>query len=224
MHRLNIFDLKLYGIKWEFVQNNTEQAKIHISKPITTNDINLVSIKSFKQIITQIQNFNHPLKQFTKKTILPKLQENNLLIITDMPTQDDYDNNEIFSGEAGLLLKKMLLAINIDISKVPITPLIFWKTLGGQIPNNEDLSLTKPFIDKIISLVNPKIILMFGNITCAELLNTNLLKDNGNLLSYKNIKAIPTYHPNYLLEHPKYKKNAWMALQCIQKILQEQTI
>ncbi|MDR0741342.1 MAG: uracil-DNA glycosylase [Rickettsiales bacterium] len=170
-----------------------------------------------------IAGFNHPLKQFVKNAVMPHFAENRgagLLIITDAPSADDDGNAKILTGTAGELMNKMLGAIGLSRDTVSIAPLVFWRTPGGRIPAREELDLAKPFVDRAIVLLKPKAILTLGILTAAEIAKAKLPKDHGGQFESENgIPVFPIYHPNYLMLKPDAKKDAWVALQKLQKFL-----
>lgn len=245
MNTFSIRDLELAGVKWEIneIPNKPklnqiidkhepikESARvipnIPASKPIGINDanINIDSITDIQQLLTAISEFNHPLKSFVKNVILPKCAEKpgGLLIITDIPSAADDETGGLMTGGAGELLDKMLTAIELDKNCVSICPLLFWATPGGRVATREELDLTRPFIDKAVSLLNPSAILTLGTTTALQIANAKLPADHGNVIDLNSVPVIPIYHPNYLLLKPGAKKDVWAALQNLQKILKNQ--
>ncbi len=173
-------------------------------------------------LLRMIGQFSHPLRAGATNTVLPHVGTNQsgLLIITDLPSTDDDETGNILSGNCGELLDKMIGAIGIDRSNVSITPLVFWRTPGGRTPSREELDLTRPFINRIIELLHPTIILTLGTLAAMEICNSNLPKDHGVIKDIENgIKCIPIFHPNYLMLKPNAKRDAWVALQQVQILL-----
>ncbi|MDR0726482.1 MAG: uracil-DNA glycosylase [Rickettsiales bacterium] len=173
-------------------------------------------------LCTAISAFNHPLKQFVKNTVLPHFTNSDLLIITDAPGADDDDNAKILTGAAGELMNKMLSAIGLSRDNVSIVPLVFWRTPGGRTASREELDLAKPFVDRALSLLKSKAILTLGILTASEIANAKLPKDHGNLFAtVDGIPVFPIYHPNYLMLKVDAKKDAWEALQKLEKLLKK---
>jgi DNA polymerase len=170
-----------------------------------------------------IAEFNHPLKQFAKNTALPRFVQGGgagMLIITDAPSSDDDDSGGILTGAAGELMDKMLAAIGLTRDMASITPLVFWRAPGGRSPSREELDLAKPFVDRAISLLKPRAILTLGILTADEIANAKLPKNHGEQFECQGkIAVFPIYHPNYLILKPDAKKDAWAALQKLQKLL-----
>ncbi|MBR2510686.1 MAG: uracil-DNA glycosylase [Alphaproteobacteria bacterium] len=142
------------------------------------------------------------------------------MILTDIPSSDDDESGKILSGGIGELLDKMIGAIGLSRENVSIVPMIFWRTPGGRTPTKQELELARPFVDKAIELINPKVIVTLGTLPATEMANINLAKQHGEIIDLENgIKMIPIFHPNYLMLKPAAKKDAWVALQKVQNIL-----
>ncbi|MDR2412832.1 MAG: uracil-DNA glycosylase [Rickettsiales bacterium] len=181
---------------------------------------------SLQNLSDAIINFNHPLKQFAQNVVPPHFAktpgQDKLLIITDMPSADDDDSGQILTGAGGELMDKMLAAINLSRDTVSIMPLVFWRSPGGRTPTREELDLTKPFLEKALSLANPKAILTLGTLAAIEIAGARLPKDHGACLQNMDFCKfiIPIFHPNYLLLKPDSKKDVWSALQKLAAFLE----
>ena len=168
-------------------------------------------------LCSAIESSVHPLKQFSKHTVLPQKSANNhsqLVIITDIPSTDDEDIGKILSGAAGELLNKMLCAIGLSRDNVSICPLVFWRPSGGRKPTTEELDIAQPFVARAIELIQPVAILTLGSLAATEI---SRMIDSGKVES--NIKIVSIFHPNYLLLKPDSKKAAWEELQKLDTII-----
>jgi len=240
-------ELNLAGVRWELAEMPTKQTVkpapqqqtfatatnrnietkpliIPASAPITLDTVKSMVERptDIASLVRMVCEFNHPLRSGATNVALPNIAKNpnGLLIITDMPSADDDLSGQILSGSAGELTDKMLAAIGMSRDTVSIIPLIFWRTPGGRTPTREELDLVRPFIDKMISMLKPKIILTFGTLSATEIAKTNLTSSHGNEIETENgCKIIPIYHPNYLILKPSAKKDVWEALQNIQNLL-----
>lgn len=239
METHTLHDLKLAGIKWELNEisnapsrkiekildtknpNNKNIANIPATKPINIDFAKTEAdkAKDLNDLCEIIENFNHPLRAFVKKIILPEFNGKDILIITDIPSSEDEENGKILTGGAGELINKMLTAIGFDRKSVSISPLLFWRTPGGRSASSEELDLTKPFIDKIISLLQPKIVLTLGTVAAIQVANAKLPKNHGEIIQVGTIPVMPIYHPNYLTLKPAAKKEVWEGLQKLENLL-----
>jgi len=237
-------DLNMAGVRWELSESPTKQdikkaptqqnliSNKEITKPViipASAPITLDTVKSMVErptdidsLVRMIAEFNHPLRGGATNVVLPNIatNPNGLLIITDLPSSDDDLSGKVLSGPAGELTDKMLSAINMSRENVSIVPVLFWRTPGGRTPNREELDLSLPFVNKMIEMLKPRIVITLGTLSTSEIAKTNLTDVQGNeIISDKGFTIIPMYHPNYLILKPSAKKDVWEALQNIQKLL-----
>ena len=174
-----------------------------------------------------ICEFNHPLRAGATNPVPPHVAPtpNGLLIITDMPGADDDASGRILSGPAGELMDKMLAAISMSRENVSIMPMLFWRTPGGRSPSATELEMARPFVNKALELLKPRLILTLGTLPAMELASVNLGKSHGSVNDTSfGAKLIPIYHPNYLLLKPAAKRDVWNALQIAEKMLKSPEI
>ncbi len=169
-----------------------------------------------------IAEFGHPLRSAATNVVLPHIapNPNGLVIITDIPSADDDARGEILTGAAGELLDKMLAAIGMSRECVSILPMVFWRTPGGRTPSRNELDLARPFVDRALEFLSPRLILTLGTLPATEIADVNLARAHGAVADTKiGVKCMPIFHPNYLLLKPTAKRDAWNALQQIQNLL-----
>ena len=238
-------DLNSAGVKWELteepaktavkkapVQQNFPSSQPCQNQPVIIPAAAPVTLDTVKSMVTRpsdtdslvrmICEFNHPLRGGATNPVKPNIasKPNGLLIITDLPSADDDLSGNILSGNAGEMTDKMLNAIEMSRENVSIVPLLFWRTPGGRTPLREELDLSRPFVDKLIEMLNPRVIITFGTLATTEIAKTNLNDSHGDeIQDEKGCIIVPLYHPNYLILKPSAKKDVWVALQNIQKLL-----
>ncbi len=249
MGSYSIKDLDMAGVRWELAENPTkiEAKKIPVqqnlsiqsnrlnTKPLivpASAPITLETVKSMvsrptdiDSLVRMVAEFNHPLRNGATNVVMPNIAKNpnRLLIITDMPSNDDDLSGQILSGTAGELIDKMLNAIDMSRENVSIIPLVFWRTPGGRTPNREELDLVRPFVDKMIEMLSPKVVITLGTLATTEIAQTNLTSVHGNeIQTDKGYIVVPLFHPNYLILKPSAKRDVWNALQNVQKMLKNQ--
>ena len=167
-----------------------------------------------------IGEFNHPLRATATNTVLPHVGNGKLLIITDIPSSDDDATGGILTGATGELMDKMLNAIGQNRETTSILPMVFWRTPGGRTPTEEELSMARPFVNRAIELMAPRVILTLGTLPALQMANINIAKSHGVATVLDGgITLVPIFHPNYLLLKPAAKRDVWNALQNVQNIL-----
>lgn len=172
-------------------------------------------------LMRMIEEFNHPLRAMARNVVLPHIapNPNGLLILSDIPGADDDASGKILTGAAGELLDKMLGAIGMGRDNVSIMPMVFWRTPGGRAPSRTELDLARPFTDRVIEMLNPKVILTMGTLPATEFARVSLTNLPSATVRVDNIPVVPIYHPNYLILKPAAKRDAWTGLQIVQNLL-----
>lgn len=169
-----------------------------------------------------IGEFNHPLRMGATNTVGIHVapNPNGMIIITDMPSADDDASGNILTGAAGELMDKMLAAIGTSRENVSILPMLFWRTPGGRTPSREEIDLARPFVNRAIELLGPRVVLTLGTLPAFEIAGINLGRSHGVSKTLDNgATVMPIYHPNYLILKPTAKRDVWNALQNVQNLL-----
>jgi uracil-DNA glycosylase family 4 len=138
-----------------------------------------------------------------------------LMIVGEAPGRDEDAQGLPFVGESGQLLDRMLKAIGRDESNVYISNMLFWRPPGNRDPSTEEIVACRPFIERLIELVQPKVLVCTGKFSTATLLGTTqgITRLRGRWQEYKRgdvtVPAMPMLHPAYLLRQPGVKREAW---------------
>ena len=195
-----------------------------------------------------INRIQKPLEQLDKSVLLKKLEKeineikecelkknsNNLvfsdgdfnspvMIVGEGPGQREDELGKPFVGEAGLLLNKMLNAININRNKIYITNVVNFRPPNNRKPEKSEINRYSYYLRKHISIINPKILILLGSTAMESLLGSNvkISKIRGTwkeiIINDKVYNSIVTFHPAYLLRQPDQKKYSWLDLKEIKK-------
>jgi uracil-DNA glycosylase family 4 len=150
-----------------------------------------------------------------------------IMFVGEAPGRDEDIEGLPFVGRSGKLLDRMIAAIGLDRSKAYIANVIPWRPPGNRTPTPQETQICLPFIQRQIELVNPDVLVTLGNPSTQTLLQTRegIMRARGKWLNYdtgtRNIRAIATFHPAYLLRSPSYKRMSWLDLRAIAKALAE---
>jgi DNA polymerase len=131
-----------------------------------------------------------------------------------------------FVGRSGQLLDKMLKAIGLDRSSAYIANVIPWRPPGNRTPTPQETEICRPFIERQIALVDPDFLVLLGGASAKQLLQTSegILKLRGQWRVYqtgqRDIRAMATLHPAYLLRQPLQKRLAWRDLLALKRALE----
>ena len=157
--------------------------------------------------------------------------ESKIMIIGEGPGQKEDEQGKPFVGDAGVLLNKMLKAIQIKRNNIYITNVVNWRPAENRTPNDDEILEFLPFLQRQIDIIKPKFIFLLGGVAAKAILSTPLAlgKLRGKWHEYKSLnleEGIPTiasYHPAFLLRSPQYKKHSWEDLQMLQEKLKNES-
>ncbi|KQZ12986.1 DNA polymerase [Mesorhizobium sp. Root554] len=142
--------------------------------------------------------------------------EADVMLVGEAPGRDEDLEGLPFVGRSGQLLNRMLAAIGLDRTSVYIANVIPWRPPGNRTPTPHETEICRPFIERQIELVGPKLLVTLGGPSAKTLLATTegILRLRGNWRSHATasgavIPAMPTLHPAYLLRTPAHKKLVW---------------
>jgi DNA polymerase len=148
-----------------------------------------------------------------------------VMFVGEAPGRDEDIEGLPFVGRSGKLLDRMIAAIGLDRSRAYIANVIPWRPPGNRTPTPQETQICLPFIRRQIELVNPDILVTLGNPSTQTLLGTRegIMRTRGKWFDYDTgsrvIRALPTFHPAYLLRSPSYKRLSWQDLRAIAKAL-----
>lgn len=142
-----------------------------------------------------------------------------VMIVGEAPGADEDRQGAPFVGRAGQLLDRMLAAAGLT-DRVLITNTVFWRPPGNRTPTPEEQLACRPFLEKAIDLVRPKLLLLVGAAAARSMLDQKegILALRGRWFEWRarhadlEIPALPTLHPAFLLRQPAAKKKAWQDL------------
>ncbi len=148
-----------------------------------------------------------------------------LMFVGEAPGFDEDQEGIPFVGKSGQFLNKMLGAIGIARSDVYIANIVPWRPPGNRDPSIHESQICLPFIQRQIELVDPDVLVCLGKPSTATLLGVTdgIKRNRGRWFVYKTerreLRAMPTFHPAYLLRNPIEKRFAWRDFLAIKKAL-----
>ena len=192
---------------------------------IKNNLIKIEQINHLKKLINSIENCN--LRENSKNLILGDGNiDSPIMIVGEAPGSEEDKNSKTFQGEVGLLLKKMLLAININKENVYSSYAINFRPPEDRKPTSQEIKRYSVFLKEHISIIDPKILILFGSTAMESVLasSSKISNERGKwkeiILKNKTYPLIITFNPSYLIRFPENKKYSWEDLKKIkQKIV-----
>ncbi|MGC9269466.1 uracil-DNA glycosylase [Acidiphilium sp.] len=143
-----------------------------------------------------------------------------IMLVGEAPGAEEDRAGLPFVGPAGQLLDRMLASIGLDRSAVRIVNVVPWRPPGNRAPSDTEIAQCLPFLHRHIALVRPQRLLLLGAIAVRALVGgkEGITRVRGTWKTIEipgldtPVRALPTYHPAYLLRQPAAKRAAWSDL------------
>ena len=146
-----------------------------------------------------------------------------IMFVGEAPGANEDQEGLPFVGRAGILLDKMLMAINLDRKKVYISNIVNYRPPENRRPTEEEIKRYLPYIKKHIEIISPKILVLLGSTAMNALIGNKVVisKMRGKWIDKKfgncRTSVIITFHPAFLMRQPAQKKMAWIDLKMIRE-------
>lgn len=115
-----------------------------------------------------------------------------------------------FVGAAGAFLNYLLSQIGIERKDVFITNVIHYRAPNNRDPSPAELEAFEPYLDKIIKIIKPKVVVTLGRFSMAKFMpNVMISKVHGKEKSIDwqglDLLVVPMYHPAAALRNGMVK-------------------
>src|SRR5215475_8002319 len=150
-----------------------------------------------------------------------------LMIIGEGPGVDDVHSELPFQGQAGMLLNRMLAAINLARAECYLCNVIKCIPHGERKFSGEEIEDCRPFLLRQILAVNPRVIVALGALAAQTLLRSKktISELRGQVfklrLNDREFPVAPTFNPAYLLRVAEKKREAWEDLKLVRELLKK---
>ena len=222
----NLELLNSIGSNFIFAENPINRLKD------TTNDLKVENNanemdkeKELTKLRIQINSIEDcSLKNNSKKIVLGDGNINSsIMLVGEAPGLVEDSTGLTFAGEVGDLLKKMLIAISIKKENIYSTYAVNFRPPDDRKPTSIEIKRYSQFLQKHISIIKPKIIILMGS-TAMEALTGLYSKITFEIGKWKEVivinttySVIITFNPSYLLRVPENKKHSWEDLKKIKQ-------
>jgi DNA polymerase len=151
------------------------------------------------------------------------------LIIGEPPGREEDRGGHPFAGPEGQLLDQMLASIRLSRTELMLTPLLPWRPPGGRPPSPAEIVICLPFLHRLIVLLKPHRIVLFGGTVARTLLpqSPNRRRNPRGWIE----SSIPGMHATLatlalpglteMLKTPPLRRDAWAGLRMLRRSLDE---
>jgi DNA polymerase len=215
--------------KKSFMINSSNEIKTNQqSKFIPLNEIveqakelakNSKNLTELRKVVENFDGCN--LKKMATNTVFCDGNSNSkIMVIGEAPGNHEDLQGIPFCGDSGKLLDSMFASINLTRENFYITNVIFWRPPGNRRPSEEELAICRPFVERHIQLVNPKVLVLVGATSMSAILGItdSISSVRGKFLDFfpnflpEKIKTFTIFHPSYLMRQSVKKKIAWQDM------------
>jgi len=151
--------------------------------------------------------------------------QSRVMFIGEAPGYDEDIVGRPFVGRSGKLLDRMMAAIGLDRTSCYIANVVPWRPPGNRTPTPQETAICLPFIRRQIELADPDFLVCLGGPAMQTLLGIKdgITRSRGRWLPYdtgrREIRALATFHPAFLLRSPLQKRFAWRDFLALKKAL-----
>lgn len=134
-----------------------------------------------------------------------------LVLVGEAPGREEDRQGEPFVGEAGKLLERILLAMELRREEVYICNVIKCRPPKNRDPRPDEIDTCQPFLIRQLQAIRPGVIVTLGKFAAQTLLRSEapISRLRGKWQDFQGIPLLPTFHPAYLLRNPEAKREVW---------------
>ncbi len=211
--------------------DNSDQKFVSLNDIVAKAKTAAKAAQNLDELRKAVENFDGcNLKKMATNTVFADGNPNSkVMVIGEAPGNHEDLQGIPFCGDSGKLLDEMFRAINLTRKEnFYITNVIFWRPPGNRRPTEEELAICRPFVERHIELISPKVLVLVGSTSMEAVLKISepVTKIRGNFMDFapdflpNPIKTFVIFHPSYLLRQPGKKKVAWQDMLALEKFLQ----
>jgi uracil-DNA glycosylase len=130
------------------------------------------------------------------------------LFLGEAPGKNEDLTGIPFNGAAGKILNQSLEVAGLSREEVFITSVLMYRPPKNRDPKPEEIKLFEPYIDQLIQIIKPKVIVTLGRFSLNKFLPKAKISEvhgQPHKISWQGLKLtiVPMYHPASVL----YRRN-----------------
>ena len=149
------------------------------------------------------------------------------LIVGEPPGREEDRGGHPFAGAEGALLDQMLASIRLSRTDLMLTPLLPWRPPGGRPPAAAEIAICLPFLHRLIVLLKPRRIVLFGGTAARALLQAPATRRRNPMMWIEaSIPGMPAPLPMLklpglaeMLKNPPLRRDAWAGLRMLRRAI-----
>jgi uracil-DNA glycosylase len=133
-----------------------------------------------------------------------------IMFIGEAPGRSEDEKGKPFVGAAGRILDDLLKKAGIERSQVFITNIVKCRPPNNRVPEEDELIACRPYLDRQIALIKPKVICILGRTAYSSILGgSSITANRGKIVERSGQKYFSTFHPAAVI----YNKNLLSTLE-----------
>lgn len=141
-----------------------------------------------------------------------------IMFIGEAPGSREDELGRPFCGRAGEFLDELLAKTGIKRKDIFITSVVKCRPPNNRAPKDDEIKACRPYLEKQIGLINPKIIVLLGEIALNTLLGMKRISAHHGKVIKKDRIYIPMFHPAAGMRFPKTRKEMENDFKRIQQV------
>jgi DNA polymerase len=151
-----------------------------------------------------------------------------VLFIGDAPDADEDRSGQAFSGRCGAALDEMLAPLPLARDTLALAPALPWRPPGGRPPSDLEQRLCRPFLERAVTLLAPRRIVLCGRLAAHMLLGPETAPPRRAWLSFEQPgqptrPVLAMRHPLQLQASATARREIWHALMMVMQSLRTES-
>lgn len=152
-----------------------------------------------------------------------------MVLVGEAPGRDEDLEGIPFVGKSGQLLTNILTAVDIKRGRdAAVVNVLKCRPPNNRDPLPEEAAACRPFLERQLELLAPKVMLLLGRAAVTALLPPDVSGESISRLrgrvfevtvAGRPVKTMVSYHPSYLLRNPVGKELSWHDLLAVKKLV-----
>ncbi|MCI0561232.1 MAG: uracil-DNA glycosylase, partial [Nitrososphaera sp.] len=119
-----------------------------------------------------------------------------IMFIGEAPGRSEDEKGRPFVGAAGKILDELLKKAGIERPQVFITNVVKCRPPGNRVPEDDEVAACKPYLDRQVALIRPRVICVLGRTAYSSLLGgSSITANRGKIVERSGQKYFLTIHP-----------------------------
>lgn len=154
-----------------------------------------------------------------------------IMFIGEAPGKNEAETGRPFCGASGRVLDELLASIALERSKVYVTNIVKDRPPNNRDPIKDEIDLYAPFLERQISIIQPKVIATLGRFSMEFILrrfgafqaNQKISQLHGTIIkvraAYGRASIVPLFHPAAALYNASQRETLEKDFQVLKQFI-----